>query len=145
MAQGTWIAELIGAALLVVLVLLVLAIYLRRRYIARGAALILCAERAVGSTTWRPRLARYDRASLDLFSLGGIGVHPLRSVERGMSGLVSVASLPREEWPALMDDPVVLRCRAMGETFDLAVPRAHYTALRSWLESSPPGVPHQAA
>lgn len=145
---GPWYAELSEITVVVtllVLALVVVAVYARRRYIARGSALLVCAERPAGATGWRPRLARYDVASLELFSLGGLGVQPLRSVPRGINGLLGVSDLPRAEWPPLMDEPVVLRCQADGEPFELAISRHQYTAVRAWLESSPPGIAHPAS
>ena len=36
-------------------------------------------------------------------------------------------------------DPVAVTCRYQGSTFQLAVSEAAYTALRAWLEATPPG------
>lgn len=130
--------------LLVLAVALVLLVYTRRRLIARGDVLVLCAVRAHGAS-WRPMLARLDRTALALYTPGGVSLRPVRELDRGLNAIVAVAALPREEWPALMSDPVVLRCTAAGEDFDLAVGRGHYPALRSWFESSPPSARHFAA
>lgn len=130
--------------LLVVAVALVLLVYTRRRLIARGDVLVLCAVRARG-TSWRPMLARLDRTALALYTPGGVSLRPVRELDRGLNAIVSVIALPRDEWPALMSDPVVLRCTTSDEDLDLAVGRSHYPAVRSWFESSPPGVRHTAA
>ena len=130
---------LVGGAIFIVAAVLG-AVFTRRRLIARGKPLIVCALREPGDRRWRFGLARYGSTGLEWFTLLGFSLRPARRWDRGLLNIG--ASLPLEpgERPEVLI-PVALRvdCRYRQTRFELALARAPYTALRSWLEASPPG------
>ena len=112
MTTGVHAGEEILLVVLGAVVIAIAATYARRRLIAKGAPLLLVAERAAGTQAWSLRLARYDSDTLDLFSLGGVSLVPKRRIGRGVGGLVSVA-LWRGRFAALL--PVVAVWAALNQ------------------------------
>ncbi len=130
---------LVGGALLIVAALLA-AVFTRRRLIARGKPLTVCALREPHDQRWRFGLARYGTTGLEWFTLLGFSLRPARQWERGLLDIGAGQPLEPGERPEILI-PVAVRveCRYRQARFELALARAPYTALRSWLEASPPG------
>jgi Protein of unknown function (DUF2550) len=136
---------LLSTELLVGVCVLAVVLYLawtfaRRRLIAHGEPLTLCAIRDNGQGPWRFGLARYASGRVEWFPLGGVRVRPSRRWERTRLEIGSPRPLdPREKPTALIKGAVGVGCAHRLERFDLAMAPGPYTALRSWLEASPPG------
>jgi len=130
---------LVGGCLFIVVVVLG-SVFVRRRLIARGKPLTVCALREPGDDRWRFGLARYGTTGLEWFKLAGISVRPARRWERALLVFGSSQPLADGERPEILI-PGALRvdCTYRGARFELALAQAPYTALRSWLEASPPG------
>lgn len=129
------------ALVIVVIVVLLSVTFARRRTIARGAPLTLCAIRRADETRWRLGFARYGSNALDWFSLGGMS---LRATHHWDRQRLEIGSVPQsltahDRSLVLMPEAVCVTCRHGLCAFDLALPPGPYTALRSWLEASPPG------
>jgi hypothetical protein len=125
-------------ALLAAIVVLVLAyVWLRRRYIAEGRPLMLCALRTEAEPRWRLGLARLSGARLDWFTVIGPSVRPRHSWMRHDLDLGSAVPV-REPIPGL-PDAVEVSGSCGATPCGLALSAPAYTALRAWLESSPPG------
>jgi len=125
-------------ALLAAVVLVVLAyVWLRRRYIAEGRPLMLCALRTEGDPRWRLGLARLSGASLDWFTVVGPSLRPRFSWHR--YELDFGAAVPVHEPIPGLPDAVEVSGTCGPTPCGLAVPQPAYTAFRAWLESSPPG------
>jgi hypothetical protein len=132
--------EALVAAVVAIVGLFLLGTYLRRRTIGRGKSLVLCAVREETGSRWRFGLARYGSSGLDWFRLGGFSVRPAHRWSRGGLDLSMPHALEGRERLAILPDAVAVPCRHDGRTFELALAPTSYTALRSWLESSPPGL-----
>jgi hypothetical protein len=116
------------------------AIFARRRLIARGKPLTVCALREPGDGRWRFGLVRYGATGLDWFTLTGLSLRPARHWQRGLLEFGRSWPLEAGERPEVLI-PGALRvdCTYRDERFEIALAQAPYTALRSWLEASPPG------
>lgn len=130
---------LVGGCLFIVIVVLG-AVFIRRRLIARGKPLTVCALREPGDDKWRFGLVRYGTTGLEWFKLAGISLRPARRWDRALLQFGTSEPLPEGERPELLIGlSLRVDCAYRGQHFELALARASYTALRSWLEASPPG------
>ncbi|MCH8629168.1 DUF2550 domain-containing protein [Arsenicicoccus piscis] len=142
MAFGLLLVEWLVCALLLLVVLLLALTFWRRRYIAAGAAMIVCAERVPGRR-WHVRLARYDVDSVLLYPLSALSVRPSCEIPR-TAAVTTLGPPVAGDMPALVDDPIVLRSQLGAEVVEIALPRPAYTSMRSWFEAAPPGIGHSA-
>ena len=129
--------EVVVGVLAALVVLALAFIFVRRRLLASGAPLMLCALQPHGRGQFRLGLLRLAGSTLEWFTVTGPSLRPSRSWERARLELESphlsespIAGLP---------ESVEVRCHYGTESFALALAPAAYTAMRSWLESSPPG------
>lgn len=130
---------LVGGALLVVLVVLA-ATFIRRRLIARGKPLTVCALREPTDRRWRFGLARYGTTGLEWFTLGGLSLRPARRWERTALDIgIGRPLMPSERRETLIPSALKVDCCYRQKNFEIALAQAPYTALRSWLEAAPPG------
>jgi hypothetical protein len=130
---------LVGGALFI-LALVLGAVFARRRLIARGEPLTVCALREPGDRRWRFGLARYGTTGLEWFTLAGLSLRPARQWERALLDIHPGQPLEPGERPEILI-PAAMRadCRYRQARFEIALAQAPYTALRTWLEASPPG------
>ena len=130
---------LVGGALLIVLAVLG-ATFTRRRLIARGKPLTVCALREPGDRRWRFGLARYGTTGLEWFTLGGMSLRPARRWDRTALDIGTGQPLvPGERPEILIPSAWKVDCCYRQDSFEIALAQAPYTALRSWLEALPPG------
>ncbi|MEP7036429.1 MAG: DUF2550 domain-containing protein, partial [Actinomycetota bacterium] len=115
-------------------------VFTRRRLIARGQPLMVCALRETGDRRWRFGLARYGTTGLEWFTILGLSLRPARQWDRGLLNIGASRPLEPGERPEILI-PVAVRveCRYGQGRFEIALARAPYAALRSWLEAAPPG------
>jgi hypothetical protein len=133
-------SEVLVAGALFVVAAVMGAIFTRRRLIARGKPLTVCALRETGDRRWRFGLARYGTSRLEWFTLGGLSLRPARRWERTLLDLeVGQRLEPGERPEILIPEAVRVGCCYRQVRFEIALARPPYTALRSWLEASPPG------
>ena len=132
--------ELLVGGCLLLAVLVLSAVFVRRRLIARGEPLTVCALREPGDRRWRFGLARYGTTGLEWFTLAGFSLRPARAWERTLLDIGGGQPLEAGERPEILI-PAAMRvdCCYREMRFEIALARAPYTALRSWLEASPPG------
>lgn len=127
---------LLAGCLLVVLWLVLL--WLRRRSLAAHGPVSPCAVRLPGSPRWRLGLLRLGAHHLDWFSVAGLSTSPTKSWAR--EGLdISTPAPESVSIPGLAAAVSVGLSGESGPIVDLAVEPKIYPALRSWLESAPPG------
>jgi hypothetical protein len=132
------VAELVLALLVLLLVGALTFVWGRRRYIAGdGRPVMLCARRDRPMARWRLGLARLGSERFEWFSVVGPSLRPEVSWARGELDLGTPVPL-RDPIPGLID-PVAVRARAGARACEFAFVPAAYTAVRAWLESSPPG------
>jgi Protein of unknown function (DUF2550) len=130
---------LVGGALFIVVGVLG-AVFTRRRLIAHGKPLTVCALREPGDRRWRFGLARYGTSGFEWFTLLGLSLRPARQWDRGLLNIRASRPLePGERPEILIPSAMRVDCRYRQERFELALGRAPYTVLRTWLEASPPG------
>jgi hypothetical protein len=130
----------VGGAVVMVLAVLG-AIFTRRRLIARGKPLTVCALREPTDHRWRFGLARYGTTGLEWFTLWGMSLRPARRWERPVLGIGTGAPLvPTERPEILIPSAWCVDLTYRDESFEIALAQSRYTALRSWLEACPPGL-----
>ena len=105
-----------------------------------ASPLTVCALREPGDRRWRFGLARYGATGLEWFTLAGLSLRPARQWERTLLDIGSGEPLEPGERPEILI-PAAMRidCCYRDVHFEIALARAPYTAMRSWLEASPPG------
>lgn len=129
---------LIALAVLGAVLVMAVGLFAFSRF-AGGAHAFPCAYRQDASQSWSRGLLCYDTGRLDHFGRGG----PFRVAQHRWQRSALELGHARIEDPELvpwLGAPVTaVPCEYAGEHFELALGREHYTALRSWLESVPPG------
>jgi len=131
--------KLVGGALFLVVAVLGV-VFARRRLIARGEPLMVCALREPGDQRWRFGLARYSPTRLEWFTLAGFSLRPARQWDRALLDIGAGQPLePGERPEVLIPAAIRVDCSYRQARFEIALAQAPYTALRSWLEASPPG------
>jgi hypothetical protein len=136
---GEWVtvSEAVVLGLLLLAVLGIALLWLRRHLLASGGPLLPCALRTPPSTAWRLGLLRFGAESLDWFTLGGLTLRPARTWRRSSVG-IGIPQPTTEPIPGL-PDPLRVTAEADGQQFEFAMARGTHTAMRSWMESAPPG------
>jgi hypothetical protein len=130
-------AEIVAGLLVVAVLLTLTYIFVRRRVLASGSTLMLCALQPHGRSQYRLGLMRFAGDALEWFTLVGPSLRPARTWERARLDLD--APTAAREPIAGLPDAVTVRCHYGSDEFGVALAPAAYTAMRSWLESSPPG------
>ena len=139
--NGLWLtSELLVGCCLFTVAFVLGAIFARRRLIARGKPLTVCALRDSGDGPWRFGLVRYGATGLEWFTLAGISLRPAKRWDRSVLEFGAGRRLETGEKPEiLIPGAMKVDCSYRAERFELALAQGPYTALRSWLEASPPG------
>ncbi len=130
-------AEIVVGTLLLLALATLSFIYFRRRALSKDSPLMLCALRTDAHGHWRLGLLRFGGSSLKWFTLIGPSMRPKRTWQRPHLDLESPQ--PAREVIAGLPDAVTVECHHGGDDFELALAPSSYTAMRSWLESAPPG------
>ena len=132
------VAQIVLALAVVLVVGALTFVWARRRFIAGdGRPVMLCARRDRPMARWRLGLARLGSDRFEWFSVVGPSLRPEVSWARGQLDLGIPLPL-RDPIPGLVD-PVAVKARAGSRACEFAFVPAAYTAVRAWLESSPPG------
>ncbi len=132
------VVELVLLAGFVLIALWVFLMWLRRRSLAAHGPISPSAVGLPGAPRWRLGLLRLSTYELDWFSLGGVTTRPTISWSRDDLDI----STPGTDPPSIPGLPgaVVVRLTLAGQPLaELALEAKFYPALRSWLESAPPG------
>lgn len=130
--------EIVIGALALLTVIVVGFVYLRRRLIAGGQQLTLCAVRCPGTSGWRVGLARLGDNALEWFSLGGVSLRPRHRWQR-QTLLLGTPHRLEAHVVQLLPGAYAVDCTSGDEVFELALQVPDYTAVRSWQEAAPPG------
>lgn len=133
------VVEVILLAGCLVIGLWLVLLWLRRRALAAHGPVSPCAVRLPGSPRWRLGLLRLSSGQLDWFSVTGMTTSPTMSWTR--EGLdISTPSSEIVSIPGLLSAvSLTLSDETAGDLADLALEPKIYPAVRSWLESAPPG------
>lgn len=130
-------AEAVTVALVLVLALALALIWVRRRAISAGRPLMLCAVRTVARPHWRLGLLRFAADRLEWYPVVSPSLRPACRWDRW--GVDLAAPAPSRDVIPGLPEAVAVRGRYAGDPFEIALAPSSYTAVRSWLESSPPG------
>lgn len=128
--------EVAVSVLVAVAVGCIIWIAVRRWLITRDHLMILMARRR--GDLWVMGMARTTAESVEWFPVLGLGLRPRWVLRR--QEVEFGPPLPAGRVPAVIQDPVTVECTADGLEQRVAVSRGDYTQLRSWSESSPPGL-----
>lgn len=139
MPTALTIAEIAVVCALAIVMIAVVVVYLRRQAIGRGRALFMCGWRAAGSDRFVPGLASLDGGTLAWFRLNSLSLRSERHWRRPQLEFASATPVDAPELVSILSRPFLVPCRYRGEVFDLAMSAPSYSALRSWVESMPPG------
>ncbi len=132
------VSELVLALVVLVVVGALTFVWARRRFISGdGRPVMLCALRDDEGSKWRLGLARLGAERFEWFSIVGPSLRPEVSWLRGEVRLGSPH--PTSDVIPGLAEPVSVGGSAAGRTCEFAFVPAAYTAVRAWLESSPPG------
>lgn len=132
------VVEVILLAGRVVIALWLVLLWLRRRSLAAHGPVCPCALRLPGSPRWRLGLLRLRSESLEWFRVSGLSTNASYSWDR--EGLeISTPSSESVSMPGLAAAVSLRLTGEEGHLADLAVEPKIYPAVRSWLESAPPG------
>ncbi|MHC0431020.1 DUF2550 domain-containing protein [Streptomyces sp. O3] len=141
-----FLALLVGA-LVVVLVLLGLFVFgLRRRLIQRSGGTFDCSlrwntpeEPDPSGKGWSYGVARYNGDRVEWFRVFSYAPRPRRVLERAAIEVTHRRAPDGEEELALLSDAVILGCRHRGVRLELAMSEDALTGFLAWLEAAPPG------
>ncbi len=129
-------AEIVVGVLVLVVLGALVGIIVRRRTLAARGPLMLCGLRR-GTPRFRLGLLLLGPDRLLWHSLFGVTLRPTHVWDRNRLDVETPEILT--ELIAGLPEGIQMRCHHEGDSFDLALSPAAYTATRSWLESSPPG------
>jgi hypothetical protein len=133
--------EAVGA-LAVLLLLLVLGVVTRRRWLGRGVGTFDCSLRMtldrVGKG-WTLGVARYEADRIEWFRVFGVVLRPARVLLRADLAVQERRFPSGPEAFAVMSGFVIVRCAYDGRQIELAMSEQAYTGFASWLEAAPPG------
>lgn len=118
-----------------------LALYLRRRWLARQGGMFECSLRLHASTGgWALGMARYSGEYLEWFRIFSLSMRPFGRFQRRLVSVAGQRTPELAELGSLYPNQLVLSLvDREGETRELAMSQASLTGLLSWLESAPPG------
>ncbi len=137
------ITEVVGISLLVVLLVPVLFLGIRRRWLSRQGGLFDCSLRLstkTPGTGWVLGVARYSGDNLEWFRSFSISLRPRVIFPRSQSRAGAQREPDPIESVLLYGDQRIMSMElADGRSWELAMSSASLTGLLSWLESSPPG------
>lgn len=147
--MGLLAAELTLLVVVVLLVAAVVSVYGRRRLISHNSDVVLSGFRSVGVSRWRPGLLRMSAHDLSWYPLFGWTPRPRHTWPRRTLEVTASAPLEHDRGLTSLIENNGVRVPTSGRTeggrhmeFELALGRSSYTALRYWVEASPPpGLP----
>ncbi|URN14947.1 MULTISPECIES: DUF2550 domain-containing protein [Streptomyces] len=138
---------LLVSALVVVLVVIGLFVFgLRRRLIQRSGGTFDCSlrwdapeEGDPSGKGWVYGVARYGGDRIAWFRVFSYAPRPRRVLERDSIEVLNRRMPDGEEEVALLSDSVVLGCLHRGTRLELAMSEDALTGFLAWLEAAPPG------
>jgi hypothetical protein len=133
------VTEVLLAILVVLLVVgMVVAFLLRRRFLLTGLGAVTMWLRPEGSPRWSVGVAWYGGDTLLWYRALSFSVRPQQRLCRAGFRVEGRRQAAREDL-ALPGEAVVLSCRTPAGPQELALEAATVTGFLSWIESSPPG------
>lgn len=132
---GTVVAAALGAAVLVLVVVVVLGASRLHRLSSRVGSFVCSARRAdPPGGPWSAGIAHYGAGRIDWFRSWSLAPRPARSWRREDIEVTGRVPVPESEGP----DLVLVRCLHRGSAFEVTMSRDAYAGLTAWLEAAPP-------
>lgn len=145
-----WV-EFTGIVVAIVALVLLPIVWLiaRRRWLARRGGLFDCSVRlrtTTPGTGWVLGVARYRDDRLEWFPSFSLSLRPRLVFDRPFTRTRGQRQPDQYESLLLMDDQRVIRLqRATADSWELSMAHEALTGLLSWLEAAPPGQGYQRA
>ena len=139
-----WLLESAAFVLLLVL-LLGVALIVRRRWLSRHGGTFELSYRARDTTPgrgWLLGLGRYTGERLEWFRIFSLSPRPKRVWPRESLTYVERRDPEGVEQLSLYPGHVVIRCETPSGMVELALGSSSLTGFQSWLEAAPPGAQH---
>lgn len=137
------VTEVVALVLVVGLLVPLVSLYARRRWLARQGGLFDCSLRLstkTPGTGWVLGVARYTGDNLEWFRSFSLSLRPRLVFPRSQTRTGAQREPDPIESVLLYDDQRIVRMELTdGSSWELAMSVASLTGLLSWLESSPPG------
>lgn len=137
------ITEWVALTLVVLLLVPVVFLGVRRRWLSRQGGLFDCSLRLhtkTPGTGWVLGVARYSGDNLEWFRAFSVALRPRLIFPRSQSRAGQQRDPDAIESVLLYDEQRILRLEMSdGQSWELAMSVASLTGLLSWLESAPPG------
>ena len=141
------ITELVALTLVLLLLVPVLFLGIRRRWLSRQGGLFECSVRLsteTPGTGWALGVARYSGDNLEWFRAFSVSLRPRLLFPRSQLRAGNQREPDPIEAVLLYDDQRILRLELTdGRSCEVAMAVASLTGLLSWLESAPPGSHYQ--
>jgi hypothetical protein len=139
-----WLLESAAGVLLLVLVLGV-ALIVRRRWLSRHGGTFELSYRARASQPgrgWLLGLGRYSGDRLEWFRIFSLSPRPKMVWQRSSLRYVERRDPEGVEQLSLYPGHVVIRCETPAGDIELALGSSSLMGFQSWLEAAPPGAHH---
>lgn len=139
-----WLLESAAGVLLLVLVIGV-ALILRRRWLSRHGGTFELSYRARASQPgrgWLLGLGRYTGDRLEWFRIFSLSPRPKMVWQRATLNYVERRDPEGVEQLSLYPGHVVIRCETPAGDVELALGSSSLMGFQSWLEAAPPGAHH---
>jgi len=139
-----WLLESAAGVLLLVLVLGV-ALIIRRRWLSRHGGTFELSYRARASQPgrgWLLGLGRYTGDRLEWFRIFSLSPRPKMVWQRATLSYVERRDPEGVEQLSLYPGHVVIRCETPAGDVEMALGSSSLMGFQSWLEAAPPGAHH---
>jgi len=139
-----WLLESAAGVLLLVLVLGV-ALIIRRRWLSRHGGTFELSYRARASQPgrgWLLGMGRYTGDRLEWFRIFSLSPRPKMVWQRATLNYVERRDPEGVEQLSLYPGHVVIRCETPAGDVELALGSSSLMGFQSWLEAAPPGAHH---
>jgi len=142
LADGLTLAEIVLGCALVVVLVPVIWLVARRRWLARSGWVFDCSLRILGGSTgsaWMLGVARFNGDLIEWYRVYSWSLRPKVSLHRGQTRVASTRAARAEERALLYDQDRVAELRSDSKAVEVAMVPGRMTAFLSWLESAAPG------
>jgi hypothetical protein len=139
-----WLLES-AAGVLVLVLLLGVALIVRRRWLTRNGGTFEASYRARPSDSgggWLLGVGRYAGDTLEWFRIFSLSPRPKRVWQRSTLTYVDRREPERVEQMSLYPGHVIIRCETPSGAVELALGPSSLMGFQSWLEGAPPGAQH---
>ncbi|GAB3704162.1 DUF2550 domain-containing protein [Mariniluteicoccus flavus] len=140
--------ELVGLALVLLVLIPVIALFARRRWLSRQGGMFECSLRlnkAIPGAGWSLGVARYNGEHLEWFPAFSLGFRPRVRLRRTATAAIDTRDPRDAEAVLLYQGQRIVELRTIQdfgdpEEWELAMDAGSVTGLLSWLEAAPPSV-----